>query len=146
MRRHGVMNGVRTGLVAILPRSESDTQRAVVHTRSGQIHSRVIDEIGLVDHHERLAVARLHGKGRLNAVDDAHGRRRVQHLRAIEPRPIGRNPPRFRVVREVELGELIGFIEIRERGLRGKLVAEADTIVECRTRIELAAWNGSLDD
>ena len=109
---------------------EVGVQRAAVHARPAQIHFRVVHEVRLVNDNERLAVAHFHRERRLYAVECAHRRRREQLFGAIEPRPVGWDRPRARVIRHGELGQLIHDFEVAERRLRGKLVAERHAVVE----------------
>ncbi len=62
-------------------RGERRAQRAALHPRSGEEHSRVVHEVRLVDDHEGPAVAHLHRQRSLYAVERADRSRRVEHLR-----------------------------------------------------------------
>ena len=110
--------------------SERRSQGTAFHARSGEKHPRVVLEVGLVDHHAAVAVRELERERRLHAVQRAHGGRREQLFRAIQSRPVGRDPPRFGIVGQGELRELVRYLERTEAGLLGELVAEAHAIVE----------------
>jgi hypothetical protein len=83
-----------------------------------------------MDHHERTAVLRLHGEWGLYAIEHAYRARRVEHLRAIFPRPVGGDPPGARVVGQGKLGELIADLELTQTGLVRDLVAETHPVIE----------------
>ncbi len=126
---------------------EVGVQRPAVHARTADVHSCVVHEIRLVDHHECLAVPRLHRERRLDAVERAHGARRPQLLGAIESRPVGGNPPGARVVGHDELGQLVHDLEVGEAGLRGEFIAEGDAVVEGTDGYgELAVGRSSFGD
>ena len=95
-----------------------------------QEHAGVVHQVGLVDHHEGASVLELHGERRLHAVEHAHRSRRVEHLRAVHPGPVRRDPPGPRVVGQVELGQLVADLEPAQPRLLRQLVTEADAVIE----------------
>jgi hypothetical protein len=96
---------------------------------TGQVHARIIDQVRLVDDDEGARL-RAHGQGRLYAVEQAHGRGRVQHLGAVQARPVRRDPPRLRIIGQHELRQLVLQLEEAQRRLLRHLVAEADAVIE----------------
>ena len=139
--------GLAAHLHAVGIGREIGAQRPALHARSAEIHLRVVHEIRLVDDHERLAVTQLHGERRLDAVEGAHRSLRPELLGAVEPRPVGRDPPGARVVRHRELGQLVHDLEVAEVGLRRELVAERHAVVEgAHRQRELAVRTRGLLD
>ena len=100
-----------------------------------------------MDDDERATVPGLERERRLHAVQDAHRRRGVQLLGAVEPRPVRRDPPGAGVIRQRELGQLVGDGELAEAGLFGELVAETHAVVEHPEHHgEPPAWRCRFDD
>ena len=131
MVRQGVTNGVRPRTLMPSAIGASAARRSRLSVRVlPQEHPGVVHQVGLVDHHERAAVLELHGERRLHAVEHAHRAGRVEHLGAVHPGPVGRDPPGPRVVGQGELGELVADLERAQPRLLGQLVAEADAVVE----------------
>ncbi len=122
-------------------------QRAVVHPWTADIHARVVHEVRLVNHRERLAVPELHGEGCLHAVERAHRTLRPQLLGAIEPRPVRSDPPGAGIVRHRELRQLVHDLEIGETRLLRELVAEGHPVVErADGEREFAIWRPRFFD
>ena len=72
----------------------------------------------------------LHRQRRLYAVERAHRSRRVEHFGSVLSWPVRGDPPGTGVVGERELRQLIRDLEGCQPGLGGKLVPEADAVVE----------------
>ena len=74
-------------------------------------------------------VARLHRQRGVDRRQRAHRRRGVQQLVPVG-HVVGRDPPGPGVVGQVELGELLRDGEGAQGGLLGKLVTEAEAVIE----------------
>ncbi len=83
-----------------------------------------------MDDHEGPAVAHLHRQRSLYAVERAHRSRRVELFGSVLSWPVRGNPPGTGVVGERKLRQLIRDLEGCQPGLGGKLVPEADAVVE----------------
>jgi hypothetical protein len=90
-------------------------------------HGRIIDQRGFVECQMR-AVGQLHGDRRVRG---GHAVDRGLLIDLFIAVPFAaRNPPGRAVLRQVELGQLVGDLHRRHRRLRGQLIAQAETIVE----------------